>query len=660
MTDTKALALELAKIGWYVFPCGADKKPLCKWKELATCDPDAIEAMNWPGLVGIYCAKSGFFAIDFDVRGSVNGLETWTRWQNHYGKVAAGPVQQTPSGGAHALFKLPKNLPVPNKARLFPGVDLRSEGYVCSGPGYTWTTPPGTPIPDAPGWFLDFLDPDLFKDDPAEESQKLVNTPQGSIDFWLEKYLPLATIGRRNETGFNLACQVRDAGYSQAEAEALPYPERCPRGQDVYDRAEWLASVKSAYERTPRDPAKKQGALNDSNALERTPMTGDELADYFAGIPEPEAPPESPQDTPGQEQQLEPDQNTTEKNGDGWVDPWQDAWQTLADAFTPRPPTEWAVDSLIKLPSLIAWYGNPGDFKTFLLQYMFLCIAAGLPCFPEAPWKSGGRVFAVNNPYPVIWLDFDNGVDATQERFEALARALGIDPSLPNLHYVSMPSPWLVLGDPKSAGHLIRQIGKFEARVMGIENLGTTKGGARENTDEMIPVISNLRQVVNTTRSGIQFVHHETKSGALTARRGDSLRGHSSIEAAVDLALLVEREPGSDIVTVQSTKTRGVTVDPFSAAFTYTHKPGTSELETAMFYALPCENKRSPKAIEAAIKEALADNPMLKTALAKQVQAATEGIGINRIRDYIDRMIATEAIVTTPGGKTTGTLCTLR
>jgi hypothetical protein len=91
MTDTKALALELAGIGWHIFPCGKDKKPLCKWKELATCDPDAIGAMTWPGLVGIYCQKSGFFAIDFDVRGNVNGLATWKKWQEINGKAPSGP-----------------------------------------------------------------------------------------------------------------------------------------------------------------------------------------------------------------------------------------------------------------------------------------------------------------------------------------------------------------------------------------------------------------------------------------------------------------------------------------------------------------------------------------------------------------------------------------
>jgi hypothetical protein len=348
----------------------------------------------------------------------------------------------------------------------------------------------------------------------------------------------------------------------------------------------------------------------------------------------------------------------TQADGAGWTDPWAGAWHTLADAFTPRPPQEWAVEDLIKLPSLNAFYGSPGDLKTMFLMDMALCIAAGHPFLLDAPWQSGGRTFAVN-PYPVIWLDFDNGDEMTNERFEALARARDIDPALPNLHYISMPSPWLVLGDPKSIGHLTRQIENFGARAVYIDNLGTTKGGAKENTDEMIPVMSNLRQLVNQTKTATSFIHHETKNGALTARRGDSLRGHSSIEASIDLALLVEREPGSDIITIQSTKTRGVDVAPFSAVWTFEHKAGTTELETAIFYGLPCENKKSPKAIETAIRESLADGPMLKTKLTKKVHEQTEGIGVNRIRDYIDRMINADEIVTTPGGRTDSKLCAL-
>jgi hypothetical protein len=675
MIDNYPLAQEALAHGWCVFPCKADKQPAIKsahpegdplhgkchgecGKEGhgfydATHDPQKVFDFweTYPdALVGIPCEINNIWALDLDRKNGTDGIAELQRIAKEHGAdhVDAGPMQTTPSGGLHLIFKLGA-WDIPQSAsKVAPGVDVRSAGYICTGAlpdgrAYVWNSAEGhgidAPLTEAPAWLLDVVGAykfDTSKINTAKELQKPLTNHKGSIDFWLDKFITLAKIGQRNENGFNLACQVRDAGYSQAECEALEYPERVPQGQDVYDRAEWLATVKSAYARTPREPAKKQGGA------------------IAADPPEPEAPPE----VSVQAQQSEPEQSTTKENGDEWIDPWQDAWQTLSDAFAPRPPVEYAVENLIRLPSLIAWYGNPGDLKTFLLQYVFLCIAAGKPCFPEAPWKSGGRVFPVH-PYPVLWLDFDNGEDLTKERFEALARAMGIDPALPNLHYVSMPSPWLVLGDPKSAGHLTRQIQKFGARALGIDNLGTTKGGAKENTDEMIPVMSNLRQVVETTRAGISVIHHETKSGAMTARRGDSLRGHSSIEAAIDLALLVSREPNSDIVTIQSTKTRGTPIDSFSAAFTYAHKTGTKELETAMFYALPCENDKSPQSIKAAIKEALADNPMLKTALAKQIYDIVKGIGINVIRNYIDQMIAAAEIITTPGGKTTGILCAL-
>jgi hypothetical protein len=39
-------ALRLAEAGIAVFPCGADKKPLIKWREFSSSDPEAV-AMWW-------------------------------------------------------------------------------------------------------------------------------------------------------------------------------------------------------------------------------------------------------------------------------------------------------------------------------------------------------------------------------------------------------------------------------------------------------------------------------------------------------------------------------------------------------------------------------------------------------------------------------------
>ena len=71
----------------------------------------------------------------------------------------------------------------------------------------------------------------------------------------LEKALTKATQGSRNETGLWLACQLRDDGYSEAEAESvmLDYASRV-RGNSTksYTKAEAIATLKSAFSKPPR------------------------------------------------------------------------------------------------------------------------------------------------------------------------------------------------------------------------------------------------------------------------------------------------------------------------------------------------------------------------------------------------------------------------
>ena len=98
-----------------------------------------------------------------------------------------------------------------------------------------------------------------------------------------------------------------------------------------------------------------------------------------------------------------------------------DSWQarTLADAYTQRPPVEYAVTGLFALPSLNIIYGAPGSLKSFLAADMAVSIAAGLPWLPEAPWQPGAVAIPTRQA-PVMWLDFDNGRNRTDDRFEAL------------------------------------------------------------------------------------------------------------------------------------------------------------------------------------------------------------------------------------------------
>lgn len=82
--------------------------------------------------------------------------------------------------------------------------------------------------------------------------------PEQAADVWLQRALRRASVGNRNDTGLWLACQLRDSGLGQSRAEATLRDYARSLGGD-YTEAEALATVRSAYSRPAREPAKASG-----------------------------------------------------------------------------------------------------------------------------------------------------------------------------------------------------------------------------------------------------------------------------------------------------------------------------------------------------------------------------------------------------------------
>jgi hypothetical protein len=153
----------------------------------------------------------------------------------------------------------------------------------------------------------------------------------------------------------------------------------------------------------------------------------------------------------------------------------------------------------------------------------------------------------------------------------------------------------------------------------------------------MARVLSCFRRLAEELGAAVVLIHHQRKQTGYKVRTGDTLRGHSSIEAALNLALLVEREEHSNSVIIRATKVRGNDVMPFGAVFTFEHKDKTDELETARFYGVEIEDTTSGAAIDGAILEIVQERqPVKKLDLANAVKEQLPDVGINRIRTAID------------------------
>jgi hypothetical protein len=316
-----------------------------------------------------------------------------------------------------------------------------------------------------------------------------------------------------------------------------------------------------------------------------------------------------------------------------------DGWQfgTIAKAHEPRSPLIYAVDGVFAIPSLNVVYGAPGTMKSMLLADMCMCVVSGKKWLKTPENQNGG---IETKDHGIVWVDVDNGERRTAERVESLSRAHKVKRDAP-FYYISMPSPAFHSDKIESIDRLKLAIESLNAKIVIVDNLGTVTGDAEENNATMGSVMANLRNVVESMNICLILIHHQRKSnGSPNGRAGDSLRGHSSIEASLDLALKVEREPHSQEISIASTKVRGVDVPPFWAIFSYEHKEGTKELHTARFWGATKVDNKSDNAILEKCREILYDDKMIKkTELVELLKI--EGIewGINILRNKIDKFV---------------------
>ncbi|CUS06449.1 conserved protein of unknown function (plasmid) [Candidatus Promineifilum breve] len=291
-------------------------------------------------------------------------------------------------------------------------------------------------------------------------------------------------------------------------------------------------------------------------------------------------------------------------------------FRTLVEARVPRAPTEYIVDKYLATHTLNVLYGAPGSLKSMIALSLGLCVAGGLP------WLRGlfgGDQGATVIQSPVIWIDLDNGQRRTDERVDAMSKAMHLPDDAP-FYYLSMPTPSLRATDVESMGLLHDEITRLSARMVVIDNLGLVTGTVEENSAEMAQVMKNFRWLAEETGAAFLILHHQRKGGANGSRPGDALRGHSSIEAAIDLALHAVREANSNQVGLRSTKTRGVDVPNAVMEFSYEHVPGTNDLSNAYFTSV-------------AVRQ---NNLLLKQSLLSFAEGnSPHGIPKNRLRELV-------------------------
>lgn len=361
---------------------------------------------------------------------------------------------------------------------------------------------------------------------------------------------------------------------------------------------------------------------------------------------------------------LTPDRMATAEENEAASNQYIKHWRqrTMADALAARPAAVHYVDRLVREASLSIVFGAPGSLKSLLLMDMLACVATGRPWLETMPGKPTEQQSFTTAQAPVMWIDYDNGEDLTDERVEAIGKPYGLTAETPFAYY-SLPLPWLDLSKRENAIDFMGLIQHVGARVVVIDNLGLVRGGANENTDEMQPVMSHLREIISVTRAAIILIHHQRKSAvngdSNGVRRGETLRGFSGIEAACDLVLHVDRRPNEDVVILTPTKVRrGIPFQNVGAVFAYDSTPG-DVLTSARFFAWPTDDAKTLllKAIKATVLDMVAASPGCnQSKLVENVRdwfagAGQKAPGYNTVRGIVKKMVEDGELAARQGEK---------
>jgi hypothetical protein len=265
-------ALRYARLKWHVFPTEpCEKKPLIKtWQMKASIDPRMIRQWwtKWPDAnIAVQTGeRSGIVVVDIDL--AKNGDNAIDVLQKLHDELPITVTSRTGTGGIHLIFSYP-NLHIRNSHnKLGVGIDVRGTGgYIIVPPSlhpngwtYEWELAPWYMEPSpVPEWLLPLICPPEKQVKPRP--RKKIKNPNAPEHWLKEALVRVKTFhAGRNETGFWLACQLRDdeLDFDTAETVILRYQKLVPERDHAYTKEEAILSLDSAYREEPREPARAE------------------------------------------------------------------------------------------------------------------------------------------------------------------------------------------------------------------------------------------------------------------------------------------------------------------------------------------------------------------------------------------------------------------
>lgn len=187
---------------------------------------------------------------------------------------------------------------------------------------------------------------------------------------------------------------------------------------------------------------------------------------------------------------------------------------------------EWLIKRFLPKQGISAIYGRPGSYKSF--------VAAGLALTVSLGGRWAGRRVSQGT---VVYIAAE-GAAGFRKRKVGLERAHGNLPAKVPFHLISAaPNLGAENGD---AGELVAAIeaAAISPGLIVIDTLAQTLNSADENGVGMVQFVANANAIATRFNCLVLIIHH---SGLSDDKR---MRGHSSLNGALDAVILCERREG--------------------------------------------------------------------------------------------------------------------
>ena len=206
------------------------------------------------------------------------------------------------------------------------------------------------------------------------------------------------------------------------------------------------------------------------------------------------------------------------------LEPWRDISFVVFD--------EWLIKQFLPLQGLAAIFGKPGSYKSFVALHIALCIALGR--------RWGGRRVVQRN---VVYIAAEGSAGLRKRKAGYQVAQPDLPSDLPFALVAAAPNLGTDKGDLPALVAAI-EAADFKPGLIVLDTLAQTIGAGDENGAGMTAFVANAGALASRFNSLVLIVHH---TGLGDDKR---MRGHSSLNGALDAQILCERVDGDLAATL--------------------------------------------------------------------------------------------------------------